>query len=104
MKRAPKNLNPEARKWFYRIQKEYEITDEGGLLLLITAMEAFCRMKEAQKEIKKDGPTIIDRFGQQKAHPLLTVERDSRAAMLNALKALNLDFEPIKKIGRPGGY
>ena len=70
---------------------------------MTTAMEAFCRMKDAQAQIATEGQTVQDRFGQMKAHPLCTVERDSRAAMLNALKALNLDFEPIKKIGRPGG-
>jgi hypothetical protein len=35
---------------------------------------------------------------------LLPVERDSRAQWLAALKALNLDLEPLHdKPGRPGG-
>jgi hypothetical protein len=61
-------------------------------------------MREAQDAIKRDGATVMDRFKQPKAHPLLTVERDSRSAMLHALKALNLDLEPLKGApGRPGG-
>ena len=41
---------------------------------------------------------------QPRAHPLLAVERDSRAQMLAAMKALNLDLEPPRDgPGRPGG-
>ncbi len=83
---------------------EYAISDPGGRLLLATGLEAFDRMREAQKAIKADGATVQDRFGQPKAHPLLTVERDSRAQMLMCLKALNLDLEPLRDgPGRPGG-
>jgi hypothetical protein len=41
---------------------------------------------------------------QPRAHPLLGVERDARAAMVAALKALNLDLEPLRDgPGRPPG-
>ena len=54
--------------------------------------------------IKREGQSTRDRFGQPKAHPLLTVERDSRSGMLAALKAMNLDMEPLNdRPGRPGG-
>lgn len=67
-------------------------------------MEAFDRMRGCQKIIEKDGAKLVDRFDQVKSHPLLAIERDSRAAMLAALKALNLDLEPLRdKPGRPGG-
>ena len=67
-------------------------------------MEVFDRMRSAQGQIAKDGTTSTDRFGQLKAHPLLPTERDSRAAMLQALKLLHFDIEPLKgKVGRPGG-
>ncbi len=84
--------------------EEYEITDPAGLLLLQTALEAFDRMRGAQESIANDGATVNDRFGQVRAHPMITVERDARAAMLAALKALNLDLEPLRdRIGRPSG-
>lgn len=98
---APEHLTPEAAEWWERIQQEYSISDNGGRLLLTTAMEAFDRMKSASKVIAEEGATIKDRFDQVKSHPLLTVERDARAAMVTALKSLNLDLEPLKKIGRP---
>ena len=102
--KAPVSLTKEATNWWERLTKEYAIEDEAGFLLLQTALEAFDRMKEAQKVVSKEGMQVKDRFGQPKAHPLLTVERDSRAQMLMALKSLNLDLEPLRDgPGRPGG-
>jgi P27 family predicted phage terminase small subunit len=91
--RAPTSLSIEAKKLWRRIQEGYDITDEAGLLLLQTAFEAFDRMREAQNLIKTEGMTTRDRFGQAKSHPAATIERDSRAGMLAALRALNLDIE-----------
>jgi len=36
--------------------------------------------------------TVTDKFGQVKVHPLCSVERDARAAWLQAIKLLNLDL------------
>jgi hypothetical protein len=77
--------------------------DPPALLVLESALQAFDRMTEARKLIDQDGAVTPDRFGQLKAHPALVVERDSRYAMLAALKQLNLDLEPLGKPGRPGG-
>ena len=100
----PAGLSREAKKWWREITDEYGISDSGGLLLLRTALEALDRMRQAQKAIKKDGATVLDRFEQRKPHPLLVIERDSRAAMIQALKALNLDVIPLHdRPGRPGG-
>lgn len=102
--KVPKHLSAESKKLWQRLLSEYEIVDEAGLLILQTSMEAFDRMREAQAIIKEEGMQIQDRFQQWKAHPLTVVERDSRAAMMAALKALNLDLEPLNdKPGRPGG-
>lgn len=102
--RAPGHLSKEARRWWRELQAEYQIDDAAGLLLLQTACEAHDRMKMAQAEIERDGQTVMDRFEQPKPHPMLTVERDARAAMLAALKQLNLDLEPLRDgPGRPGG-
>jgi len=102
--KAPKHLSKEAKRLWERLLKEYEIEDEAGLLILATGLEAFDRMREAQMIIKTEGMQVTDRFDQKKAHPLTTVERDSRAAMLASLKALNLDLEPLnERPGRPAG-
>jgi P27 family predicted phage terminase small subunit len=91
--RAPSTLSPEAKRWFKRIQQEYHIVDQPGLLLLQTAMEALDRMRECQRAIERDGSTVQDRFGQTKAHPLLATERDARAQLLSAIRQLDLGIE-----------
>ena len=83
---------------------EYDLGDDAGKLLLQTALEAFDRMREAQRTINRDGPMIQDRFQQWKAHPLLSVERDARGQMLACFRQLNLDVEPLRDgPGRPPG-
>ncbi len=101
---APKTLSPESRGWWRKLTKEYGIDDAGGLLVLRTALEALDRMRDAQAQVREGGAMLEDRWGQKKPHPLLTVERDSRAQMLMALKQLNLDLEPLRdRAGRPSG-
>lgn len=101
---APKHLSKEARQWWDKLQAEYDLSDEAGQLLLQTALESFDRMRACQKTIKKEGQTVRDRFDQDKPHPLLAAERDARSQMLQAIKALNLDIEPLQNgPGRPGG-
>ena len=103
-KTPPKGLSPEAQGWWKAIQSEYEVIDPGGLLILASACEALDRMRQAQRKLKKEGLTWVDRFGQRKAHPAAAIERDSRTAMLSALKQLNLDLEPLEqRPGRPAG-
>lgn len=98
---APETLSDEAAQWWDKIISEYGIEDQGGLLILQTALEAFVTMRAAQQTLAAEGLIVNDRFMQQKAHPLCTVERDSRAQFMQGLKALNLDIEPLKNIGRP---
>jgi hypothetical protein len=83
---------------------EYGVTDEGGVALLTLAVLARQRMQDAAAAVEKTGMTVEDGGGRLKAHPLLAVERDARAQMLQALKALHLDVEPLHaRPGRPGG-
>lgn len=101
--RAPDHLRTDGRALYRRIAGEYAITDAGGVAVLIQACEALDRLRDAQQIIKRDGPEVRDRFGQQRPHPMLAVEKDCRAAYMAALKQLNLDLEPLRDIGRPGG-
>jgi P27 family predicted phage terminase small subunit len=102
--KPPKGLSAEACKWWESIRVEYDVSDPGGLMILASACEAFDRMRQAQRRLRREGLTSKDRFGQVKANPLTVIERDSRAAMLAALKQLNLDLEPLEqRPGRPAG-
>jgi hypothetical protein len=104
IRRAPAkiHLSAEARRLKAAIVGEFAIEDAAGLVVLQTALEARDRMRQAQ--IAADGLTCRDRFGQIKAHPLVTVERDARAQFLAGLKQLGLDLEPLHDgPGRPAG-
>lgn len=104
MTKPPNHLSTEARKVWAKISADYDLTDTAGCLLLTTALEAFDRMREAQAVIAERGAIYVDRFEQPKSNPACVIERDSRAAMLAALKALNLDLEPLRDLpGRPPG-
>ena len=98
--KPPENLSHEAKQWWRKLADEYALDDAAALLILQTALEALDRMRAAQEAITSDGEIVKDRFGQFRAHPAVTIERDARAAMLAALKALNLDLEPLR--GRTG--
>jgi len=100
---APKGLSKPAREFWARLQNEYEITDAGGLALLEQAARAFHRAEDARALLDKEGCVFKDKWDQPKTHPAAAVERDARAGLLAALRALNLDLEPVKKIGRPPG-
>lgn len=99
----PSHLSEEAAKWWRTFTDTWEL-DDASLLILETSLEAFDRMRDAQKQIKEEGATIKDRFGQTKQHPACLTERDSRSAMLRGLKSLGLDLEPLNdRSGRPPG-
>jgi P27 family predicted phage terminase small subunit len=99
--KPPKSLSTDASTMWKQLQTEYQIIDKGGLIILTAACESFDRMCEARALVENEGMTIEDRFGQKKPHPAVIIERDARAAMLAAVKQLNLDLEPLKAVGRP---
>ncbi|MDA8124031.1 MAG: hypothetical protein M0009_02420 [Deltaproteobacteria bacterium] len=102
--KAPKHLSSEAKKIWKEILAEYSIDDAAGLRILRVALESFDRAQAARVAIDRDGLTVIDKAGQVKSHPLLPIERDSRAAFLSGLKGLNLDIlPPQNRPGRPNG-
>jgi len=102
--KPPPGLSVESRRWWKAIRTEYDVADPAGLLILSSACEAFDRMRQAQRRVKREGLTTRDRFGQAKPNPATLIERDSRSAMLTALKQLNLDIEPLHdRPGRPVG-
>ncbi len=102
--KTPPGLSPAAGAWWKKLTADYSLDDPAGQLLLETALQAFDRMHQARALIEKHGAVTVDRFGQLRPNPATTIERDSRAAMLAALKSLNLDLEPLRDAaGRPPG-
>ena len=102
--RFKKNTRKEAKSEARKLQKEYGIYDTGGEILLVSCADAETIVLNCKDIINKEGLTIKDRFDQIKAHPLCAVMRDARSQKLAALKALNLDLEPLRDgPGRPEG-
>ena len=99
----PAGLPRSARRWWLDVAGAYGMTgDEAGLRLLSEAAFALARLEECRAIIARDGAAVLDRFGAARAHPLLQAEHHARSSFLAAVRALNLDVEPAKAIGRPG--
>lgn len=102
MSNPPKHLKTAGRKLFRDLAEEYAIDDAAGLTLLCTAAECLDRMRAAQKAIEAHGEVVEDRYGVPKQNPACALEKDSRNGLLAALKAMNLDLEPLRDgPGRP---
>lgn len=103
--KAPKpagHLKAPGAQLFRDIVAEYGIADSAGLALLTTAGECLDRMRAAQAAIKAHGEIVVDRYGAPKLNPACNLEKDARNGMLAALRALNLDVEPLRDgPGRP---
>ena len=101
--KPPGHLNADGAALWDAIAREYHIDDSGGQALLTIAAECLDRLRAAQKAIDEHGEVVEDRYGGLKAHPAVQIEKDSRNGLLAALKALNLDLEPLRdRPGNPG--
>lgn len=99
---APAHLKEAGAALWRDMTAEYAIVDPAGLALLGTAAECLDRMRAAQAAIAEHGEIVVDRYGAPKLNPACNLEKDARAGMLAAFRALNLDLEPLRDgPGRP---
>jgi hypothetical protein len=99
---APEGLREAGAAFFRSVADEYAISDAAGLALLSRAAECVDRLAAAQAAIAEHGELVIDRYGAPKLNPACALEKDARAGFLAAMKALNLDLEPLRDgPGRP---
>ena len=89
-------LSDEARGLYVKLSREWNITDGAGGVLLLTAMQSLDRLRQAQSILRAEGLIVKDRWGQRKAHPASTIEREARAGLLACLKGLSLDLESLE--------
>ncbi len=99
--RAPAYLSEPSRAWFEQLATEWEL-GPTELELLRLAAETRDRHAEARTLLDAEGCVLRDRFGQAKAHPATSVERDTRIAHVRNLGALRLEedepaapYEPL---------
>jgi P27 family predicted phage terminase small subunit len=79
----PKHLSPESKAIWEQICGDFAL-ERHALIVLVQALEALDRLRQAQEIIDKDGPVIKDRFGVPKQHPATLLERDARNQFLRA--------------------
>jgi hypothetical protein len=81
----------------------YDISDSGGLEILLQACAAVDRAEELADAVARDGAIVQTRNG-PKEHPALRAELGFRSFAVRSIHRLGLDVEPLGRIGRPPGH
>jgi len=100
-----RQLSTEAGKLRKQILAEYSDIDgdPAALSLLNTAVKWFDGYLRASAIVDTEGQVIREK-GRQKQHPAIAIAKTAHRQYLDALKALHLDWEPLRdKAGRPPG-
>jgi phage terminase small subunit len=100
-KSPPETLTAETRKIWGELNKRF-VFEYEDMLVLKTALENYDLMMKALKELGK-GFTIKGKGGTAKGNPALRGYHIARTGFLEAWKALNLNVEPPRGVGRPPG-
>lgn len=89
---APADLDDAGpgRALWQRVLHDFELGDAAALVTLAEACHALDLLEAARAELRRDGPTFRDRWGQPRPHPAAQIARDSRAGLLACLRALGL--------------
>jgi hypothetical protein len=95
----PRKLGEPGLSLWTSIQREYRLTDVGGVELLMQACLAADRMKELTDQINTDGPMLRTKSG-MRSHPLLREELSIRGFIVRTLQRLGIT-EELKPVGRP---
>lgn len=96
----PWDLSEAARTWWRATVEEFELQPHH-LRTLSEAAFAWDRCQQARALVDQQGLVVQDPSGQLRAHPAVTIERDSRIAYLRAMRELDLDTAPLA-MRRPG--
>ena len=87
----PKHLDDAGKQFWLDILDAFDISEPHHLALLTRCSEQLDRISAFRDEIGKTGATVVDRFGQTRANPLLAEERASCNLVRLCLRELNLD-------------
>jgi phage terminase small subunit len=99
--RAPGHLSLTMRRWWNRVNADFELEDHDRLRLT-KAGEFWDREVAARMEIERSGMIYQDRFGAPHPHPLLAVEHAARIGFLRAVRELGLDITVPGEPRAPG--
>jgi hypothetical protein len=96
----PRDLGQHGRALWDAIQREYGITDRGGVELLAQACGALDVVEALGEAIARDGTIVYSRAG-PKAHPAVKDQLGARAFLVRTLERLGVTVENVKPVGRP---
>jgi hypothetical protein len=94
---TPDHLGDEESALYEQIVRAYHLSDEVSRRILAEGLTSLQTARLCRETIAQQGLTVKSQRGAIRAHPLLTVERDSRAAALSAFKQLNLELPHLGK-------
>jgi len=92
LKKAASFLKESTKKWVNALTRIYEL-EERHIRILNLAGECWDRLAEIREILKAEGYQVTDRFGQNKAHPLLAEERAQKKLFAQLIRELGLDLE-----------
>jgi len=101
MTKPPKHLTKQAQADWKRFHTDYQL-DSDCEDILVELLESMDRKREAQAELKADGITVKNRFGELRPHPACAVERDMRLQILRCLRAIGLPLSEEQSKRKPG--
>jgi phage terminase small subunit len=90
---APRHLSKAAKLFWRQVVGDF-ILETHHYRILESALASWDRAEAARATLAKSGLTIVDRFGVERVHPLVGVERDARGLFIRSLRELGLDAEP----------
>ena len=97
----PRPLGRHGYDLWARVQRDFCITDSGGVELLTLICEAIDRAERCRAIIDRDGEMIEGATGAMREHPLLRTELQNRAFAARQLDRLGVNKQPVKPMGRP---
>jgi phage terminase small subunit len=88
--KPPASLSKKSAEYFKKFVNDYEV-EESHVEVLTSVCQSMDRADQAAAGLKKNGSLLSkDRFGVDRAHPLVMVERQARAAVIDGIKALGV--------------
>jgi phage terminase small subunit len=88
--KPPATLSKKSAAYFKKFIDDYEVED-SHVEVLIRVCESMDRADQAAAGLKKHGSLMTkDRFGCERSHPLVQIERQARAAIIDGIKALGV--------------
>lgn len=94
MIKPPGHLSKAAAAKWSELQKEYSITDGGGLLLLTALAESWEQMTAARELIAAEGLILENpATGLKRLNPAAAALKEARASFFKAISMLNLETE-----------